>query len=280
MPVLGSKGAERLDADLHWANVWNYNPGQYMIDGEWIICNLWYSYGWDDDVSFGFTVPVVGRAGGFADSTIENFHSAFHLGNAQRDEFPRNRSLITVNNQGSPYTVAEGDSWGIGDVSAFVAGRITEGTSVLPAVTVQGEIFLPTGNEDELRGMGAPAIALSSVASKRLWGSPFVAFLGMGFEYCNSDNISIIEIRDEQFSGLAGMEYQYSKSLSLIAQYLLSTAVAKHYFAFSKPSHEVGAGFKWRVGPDSALELAVVENVGVFKNSADIGIHLAFGWNL
>ena len=280
LPMMGTKGSQWIDFDVHRANVWNDVPDQYLIDGEWIRSTFRYSYAVRDDVSVGVALPIIGRTGGFADSAIENFHKALRLGNANRDQYPRNRSLITVNNHGVTETVVEGESWGIGDVSAFAVARLTEGTCVWPAVTVQGEVFFPTGNEDELRWMGSPAIALSSVASKRLWGSPFIAFMGVGFQYCNADDISVIRIRDEQFSGLTGVEYQYSPSLGLVVQYLLSTAVAKYYYAFAKPSHEVSAGFKWRMGANDALELAMVENVAVFQNSADIGVHLAFSRRL
>ncbi len=280
LPVLGTKGAERINIDFHWANIWNYKPDQYMIDGEWIRSNIRYSYAMKDSLSVGLTLPIIGRSGGFADSTIENFHSAFHLGNANRNEFPRNQSLITVTDCSTTHSVSEGESWGIGDVSAFMVSRISKGSCVCPAITVQGEVSLPTGDQDEMRGMGAPAVSLSTVASKRLWGSSFISFIGVGFQYCEADDISIIKIRSEQFSGLAGFEYQYTKSFCLLLQYLVSSPVAKDYYAFSEPSHEVSVGFKWRTGCDDTLELAVVENVIVFQNSADIGVHLAYGWRL
>lgn len=280
LPVLGAKGEERLDFDFHWGNVWNYTPDEFMIDGEWIRSSLRYSYGLKDTLSVGVAVPVMGRMGGFADPAIETFHKAFGLGDGGQQSFPVNQSWIAFNTPGATNVVAEGDSWGLGDLSVFGTVRLTPGTYVWPAVTVQGEVFFPTGDQDELRGMGAPAVALSSVASKRLWGSPCISFLGVGFQYCDSDDLSIIEFRDVQYSGLAGLEYQYSKAFCLMLQYLVSSPVAKDYFAFSESSHEVSAGIKWRAGNGSSLELAVVENVAVFKNSADIGLHLAFGRSL
>jgi hypothetical protein len=280
LPMLDAKGTERIDFDLHWANVWNYKSDQYLIDGEWIRSNIRYSYALKDSLSVGLTLPIIGRTGGFADSTIENFHSAFRLGNANRDTTPRNQSLITVTDGGDTYTVVEGESWGIGDVSAFAVTRITDGSSVCPAVTIQGEVSFPTGDQRELRGMGAPALSVSTVASKRLGKSSFIQFLGAGFQYCDSDDITVIRFRNEQFSGLAGLEYQYSGTFCLLIQYLVSSPVAENYYAFSKPCHEVSAGFKWRVGRNTVMELAVVENVVVFQNSEDIGIHLAFGRSL
>jgi hypothetical protein len=139
---------------------------------------------------------------------------------------------------------------------------------------------LPSGDEYELRGLGAPSIALSAVASKRLGGSPVILFGGVGFQYCTADDIAGIEIQNEEWSGLAGLEYQYTPSLSLIAQYLVSSPVAKDYYAFSDPTHEVSVGFKWRITRYTTMEFAVVENILIFDNSADIGVHFCFGKNL
>ena len=280
LPTLGPKGSEQIDFDFHWANIWNYTPDQYMIDGEWIRSTLRYSYAVKDYLSLGVALPFIGRTGGIADSSIEDFHKAFHLGKADRNQFPQNRSLVTVTDHGTVDTVVEGESWGIGDVSAFAVSRLTEGTRVWPAVTVQGEVFLPTGNEDELRGMGVPSVAASSVMSKRLWASPFISYLGFGIHYCDAENIAKIHVRDEQMSALAGLEYQHSKSLGFMFQYLLSSPLAMNYLALAKPTHEVSGGFKWRVGRYSSLEVSVVENIIVFQNSADIGINLAYGRRL
>ncbi len=280
LPAGGPEGSRRIDFDVHWANIWNYEADEYMIDGEWIRSNIRFSYALEDTLSFGLAVPIIGRTGGFADPLIEQFHNTFHFGNANRDEFPQNRSLISGYTNGGSHIVTEGDSWGIGDVSLFMVSRISNGNGILPAVLVQGQISLPSGDENELRGLGAPSIALSAVASKRLGGSPFILFGGLGFQYCPADDIADLELHHEEWAGLAGLEYQCTSALSLVAQYLGSSAVAKDYFAFSDPTHEVSVGFKWRIMRDTTMEFAMVENILIFDNSADIGVHLCFGRNL
>ena len=280
LPAGGPEGSRRIDFDVHWANIWNYEPDEYLIDGEWFRSNIRFSYALKDTLSLGIAVPIIGQTGGFADPLIENFHDTFHFGNANRDEFPQNRSLINVYTNGGSHAIAKGDSWGIGDVSLFMVSRISDGNGILPALLVQGQISLPSGDEDELRGLGAPSIALSAVASKRLGGSPFILFGGLGFQYCTADYIAGLELHNEAWAGLAGLEYQYTPSLSLIAQYLGSSPVAKNYYAFSDPTHEVSVGFKWRITRYITVEFAVVENILIFDNSADIGIHLCLGRNL
>jgi len=118
------------------------------------------------------------------------------------------------------------------------------------------------------------------VTSKRLGRSPFILFGGLGFQYCTADDLNGLELHKEEWAGLAGFEYQYTPKLSLIAQYLGSSPVAKDFFAFSDPTHEVSVGFKWRITRDTTVEFAVVENILIFNNSADIGVHLCFGIDL
>jgi hypothetical protein len=56
--------------------------------------------------------------------------------------------------------------------------------------------------------------------------------------------------------------------------------VAKEYFGFAGPSHEISVGFKWRVTPNTILEFAVVENILIYNNSRNIGANLCLGFNL
>jgi hypothetical protein len=277
LPVSGPAGSRWVDLDVHWANVWDYAQDKYLIDGEWIRSNVRLTYARTDTLSAGVALPIVGRIGGFADPLIESFHNTFHLGNSHRDEFPQNHALVNVRTDGAIHTVAEGNAWGIGDVSGFVASRISNGTRVLPAITLQAQLSLPTGNKDELQGIGAAALAMGAVASKRLGDSPFIVFGGLGSQYCPSDNIAGLELHRMEWSGLGGVSYQYTPSLALIVQYLGSSPVARDAYAFSDPCHEVSGGFKWRTTDYATLEFALVENVATFKNSADIGAHLCFG---
>ena len=280
LPIPGPAGSTWVDLDLHWANIWDYQRDHYLVDGEWIRSDVRLTYAAQDTTSVGIDIPIIGRTGGFADPLIEDFHKAFHLGNAHRDEFPQNRSSVIIYEEGVKHTIAEGDSWGIGDVAGFVAKRISDGTQILPAITLQGQISLPTGSKDQLRGMGAPAVAVGAIASKRLWSSPFILFGGPGYQYCTADELAGLELHKDEWSGLGGIAYQYSPSLSLIAQYLVSSPVAKDADEFSKPCHEVSVGFKVRMASHASLEFAVVENVAIFDNSADISAHLCFGTSL
>jgi hypothetical protein len=228
-----------------------------------------------DSMSAGLLIPVVGRNGGFADSMIEEFHKIFRLSNAEREQFPRNKCRMQGTLNGETLTITEGSSWGIGDLAPFIVLH-WEGTRARPSITLQGQVSFPTGDEDEVQGLGDPSAGISLLSYKRLWTGPVIIFGGCGFSCCRADEIAGLQIRKEVYSGLLGFEYEYSSSVSLIVQYLGSSAIAKDYAAFSDPCHEVSTGVKWWLNDSFTLEFAVTENVAIFENSTDIGAHLSF----
>ena len=274
------RGSSRLDFDLHWANVWAYEPGEYRIDGEWWRGCARFTYTPGDRLAAGLALPIIGRTGGFADGAIEGFHQVFGFGTAHRDEFPRNHTETSVRLNGENKVLNAGDSWGLGDVTFFLASRLSDGDALLPALSLQGELSLPTGDSEAWRGLGTIAAGLSLMASKRLGRSPFLFFGGLSLQYTPTDDITGIEMHREVWAALAGLECRLTPSFSLLAQYLGSSPIAKDFFAFSEPCHEVSAGFKWRLRPTTTVEFGVVENILIFDNSADIGAHLGLGWDL
>ena len=95
-----------------------------------------------------------------------------HTGDAGRDRFPRNNTVVELRDHGEVRTLEKGDAWGIGDVAGFAVWQVSPGGPILPALTMQMMVSLPTGDETELQGLGKPSVSLGGVASKRLWNSP------------------------------------------------------------------------------------------------------------
>lgn len=259
---------------LNWANVWNYEPDQYMIDWEWIRSDIRIQYRLTDHITVGIGIPIMERSEGFADSTIGDFHKMAGLSTLQR-QFPLNQSTSWFISNGETQTFAHGESWGIGDLAIYaVVDR--PGTRSMPSLTMQFQGSLPTGDENEMEGAGAPSFSASGGATKRLGTSPVLAFGGIGLFFCPKDNLASIEMNHLVYSGLFGFEYQYTPSVSFVIQNLSSSAVAKDFYEYDEPCHELSLGAKWKVGEAAILEIAVVENLFVLQNSADIGVHVAF----
>lgn len=252
-----------VSLDVNWANVWCYEPGLYLLDGEWIRLGTRIQYGLTDSFSMGVVLPVIGRTGGFADSTIEDFHETFHLGNASREQFPQNQSESWAKaDDGTIRSIASGDSWGLGDILFFAVMKRPD-LWAAPTVVIQGS--LPTGDENELEGLGAPSLGLSTVATKRIGRSSANVFAGIGVVYCPEEELADIEINSLVYSGLFGLEYRVSPDLSLVVQTLRSSPVAKDFGAFSDPVYELSTGFKWQVRDAMIVEFAIVENLFNFS---------------
>lgn len=274
LPNCSREDSLDLSVDVQWANVFCYKPDQFLIDGEWVRSSARLQYGVSDPVSVGILVPVMGRTGGFADSSIEKFHETFNMGTADRDQFPRNECVGWIASNGSTQNVVRGDSWGIGDIALYAVVK-RPGSETLPSVTLQFQASLPTGNEDQLEGLGASSLSVSAVTSKRLGASPLIVFGGAGFFYCPNHELAGIELYRTEYSLLLGISCEYSRSLSFVIQELSSSPVAREYYEFSESSNELSVGVKWRVGDSAILEFAVMENLFTADNSADIGAHIA-----
>jgi Protein of unknown function (DUF3187) len=264
--------------DVHWANVWCYEPDLYLLDGEWIRLETRLQYGLTDSLSMGLVLPVLGRSGGVADSMIEDFHRTFHLGNANREQFPQDQSHVWAKGEeGISRSIVDGDSWGIGDILIFAVLKRPDWWAA-PTLMIQSSF--PTGDEKELEGLGAPSLSLSTILTRQMGRSPIHLFAGIGVFFCPEDELFEIEFNRFVFSGMVGFEYRVRPSLSLVVQALSSSPVAKDFGEFSEPSHELGAGVKWQVRNSMVMEFAIVENLIHFKNSADIAAHFSVGRRL
>lgn len=268
------QGSWEVGFDAQWANIWDYDADRYLIDGEWYRVNTRVAYSVRADLSVGLDVPFCARSSGFADSGIEDFHDVFGMSNSDRRSFPSNRTLIQMTDDEGTRTVVLGDSWGIGDAIGFVIWQASQGDALWPAVAIHGQVTVPTGDDQELEGLGEPSAALGVVLSKRLWSSDFLVHSGLGYFYSPADELGGIRLQHEEYSGLVGFEYQCSERLSLVAQELTSSAAVEDCAGLSRSCYELSVGLRWRVGTRTTFEASVGENVGVFDNSADVALHV------
>ena len=277
IPQRVPEGDWQTEVGVHWANVWDYAKDKYLIDGEWVRADVKALYAISDRLFVGGVLPVIGRTGGWADSSIESFHSAMDMGDDGRRSFPRDRSVVEFREQGTMRTLASGDDWGIGDVAGFAVWKITQGGSLCPALALQVLVSLPTGDADELEGLGASSVSVGGTASKRLGNGPALVFGGLDFSYARADEFKGLALHKDEYSGLVGLAYEYSSTLALFAQNLITSPLAEDLGEFAKSTFELSLGFKWRVTGASVVEFAVEENIVEFRNSPDIAAHLA--WN-
>lgn len=275
-PSYAPQGSWVSFTSVTWANIWDVNQGHYRIDGEWLFLSSKLSYVPYDNIEVGLCIPVVGRMGGFGDGLIEGFHNSFNLRNAGRDRYPRDEMVIEVNPDDGKKVVYEGSEWGLGDINLFGSWIVTRGGRIMPCTAIELGITLPTGDEDKLLGSGDPGFGMAVLMTKRIGSSRWIANLGASGSYCNRDKTLGIEVNREQFTLLSGLEYEWSSRLSLIMQELMSSPFAKDFYDLSKPTNELNAGFKLRIGELGTMEFSVQEDLFNFNNSADFGLHIGY----
>ncbi len=264
-----------LRSSFTLGNVWLYRKDAYMIDGEWLVADFLLSYGLTDDSRISVGLPVMRRGGGFGDVAIEAFHNALGIGNAHREDHPRNRMRMDVLGPNGEREVIEGDAMGVGDMPVFLSLCLHDPGAAGPAVYVQVGLTLPVGREEELFGLGHPLWGGSLIGFQRLGSSPWYLYGGGSFSYTPLRRWADIELRREEVAGMFGVQYAVSSRMAWMVQYLATSPVARDYYTFADWTHELAVGFKRWITDEVAFEFAFVENIFRFTNSADVSVHAA-----
>ena len=247
-----------------------------MIDGEWLQLAERVSYTPADDIEIGGYVPFLARTGGETDASIEHFHNAMGIGNQRREGYPRNQCIVDFDNREGQHTHWEGDQFGLSDVSLFTAWTITHGGRYFPGISAGIIANLPTGDEDQFLASGSPVYGMTLLMAKRISTLPWLLFLGGSASYTDNDEMAGLDTRKTQYTGLGGIEYEWSDRLSFIAQNLTTSPIAKDCYELSKPTNELNVGIRFRDGCHGMWEFCFQENLFYFNNSSDVGLHLGY----
>jgi phenylpropionate dioxygenase-like ring-hydroxylating dioxygenase large terminal subunit len=116
----------------------------------------------------------------------------------------------------------------------------------------------------------------ASVAVARRFGDRWYSYLTLGYAYFGDDTFHGLELRSDQVTVLAAVEWRFASRMSLILQYLGSQGAAEDLGPFSETANEVTLGWKAELRPAGVLELGLIENVATFDNSPDFGVHVGF----
>ncbi len=271
-------GGTAFRTALTLGNVWLRREGAYLMDGEWLVADLVLTHAVAENFRLSAGLPIIGRFGGFGDGAIEWFHRTARIGNANREDFPRNRFHVRLVGPNGEVFEDDEDSWGIGDVPLYATVIMRPANATGPVLFANIGLTLPTGDEQRLEGLGQPLWGGSLLMFQRIGQSRWVAYGGGSVSYTRTRELAGIELREAEFGALGGLRFELSDRTALLAQYLLTSPVARDYYTFSDYTHEVQIGVKHRIGEHAIIEAAVVENVFRFTNSADVGVHAALTW--
>lgn len=270
-----TKGSYSTGIYIDWGNVWNYNKDIYIIDYEQISIAARFLYAPTDRLTAGLWLPASGRQGGMGDGFIELLHEQFNISNAQREEFSQNNAHIDIQNEDGHHFIRRDGSWGINDIPVFLSYMLTLGNTRWPALIIHTCATIPLGDTEELEGLGKPFYSTGILASKRCGNTKSIVLCGIRLSHTPADSIANIVINNNGIDGIVGLEYEWKPAFSLLAQYTISSPVAKDYKEMARAIHELTVGIKRHINETTIMELSVTENLFKFNNSADAGLHIS-----
>jgi len=127
-------------------------------------------------IELGLEVPVLSYDSGVLDGFLDSYHRTFGFPDYGRSSRPKNEFLFEVRRDGKVVLQGEGGGIGIGDIRFTAKKLLLAGD---PAVSIEGELELPTGSASKGYGSGGIDSGVSLLADKRL-GERFNSYFNFG----------------------------------------------------------------------------------------------------
>ncbi|MFZ3137904.1 MAG: DUF3187 family protein [Thermodesulfovibrionales bacterium] len=187
------------------------------LDMEITELNLRFRKSIKDFIELGVEVPIFSFNSGFMDGFLNSYHDAFGFPDYGRSNRPDNEFLYEVRRNEKLVVKGKNGHIGIGDI------RLTFKKPLLnsdPAISIKGDIDLPTGDAKAGYGNGSIDAGISVLMDKKL-SEYFKSYLNIGAVFPgNLRGHEEINLR-EFFYGGAAIEASFWKNISLIGQVLV-----------------------------------------------------------
>lgn len=277
MMAPGCPDAEWASAavDFTWGNVWAYGFSDYRVDGEWLQSTFRFEQR-AGRAAFRMEFPLIARFGGVMDSSIEGFHERTDRGNQFREQAVRNDVLVFLGNGEDTFRLDD-SSLDMGDITLAAAWTLLTTDGFVPGLSAEILATLPSGNQNELAGMGEPVFGGGFMATEGFGDAPIGLYLGLLYLTTPAKTLAGQPIKQHYLSGVAGAECSFGSHWSCVLQYLGQTPVMQDLRELSDPMHELSLGIRRRWKGGSSFDIAIIENSGRFGNSTDLGFHA--GWS-
>jgi hypothetical protein len=254
-----------------WSKMWGMSD-RYLLDFEVFRQTQSIVHGVTDDLQAELGVGESSRFGGKLDGFVRGFHDMFGINQSGRDQFARGEYHFQLKPTRGAAIDIEEDRGEPSLKFLFVSlhQTLTRGTDVLPAVSVSVTIQSRLDSSPDLSG-NAIETGLSVTFAKRF--GDFYAYLSVGATWLGDQQFHGEDLRSTGFSLLAAVEWNLVADVSLVVQHLYSRGALTGYGALSEPSYEISLGVKYEAARGMVVELAAIENIIVFDNSPDFGVH-------
>ncbi len=174
----------------------------------------------EDFIELGIEAPVLSFNSGFMDDFLNVYHSAFAFPDYGRHNRPGNKFLYEVRRNGTFVVKGEDGRIGIGDIKFTLKKPMLTDD---PAMSIKGDIELPTGDPKTGFGSGSTDIAISLLIDKKL-NETFMSHLNLGIVFPGDlKGHEKINLKDFIYGG-AAIEAALWKNISLLGQIFIQGA--------------------------------------------------------
>lgn len=265
------KGRFRMSTTL--ANVWINESSRYVLDFETLDTTLGFQYGWLPNMTIGVRYEERSVFGGILDGWIESFHRLTHIEQAGRDEVPHGRMSFALYPEGkAPISVVDEKGVYSRRLSTDWRWRVLKGKSWWPNVSVGMSIDMELYTSPFVQKDFPIDVGWFIGATERL--GPIWIYLQAGFNWYGAEYAGGMEQPSSAWAGSLAIEWPVTEASAVIVQYRIDEGAVKQLGSFSNPTHEVLIGGRWRLGKRFLVEAALLENVFIYDNSPDFGVHL------
>jgi thiol-disulfide isomerase/thioredoxin len=278
-PSTLARGQYEFRGTLTWANTWAAGAvedpdGTFTLDFETLQTTLALAYGITDTLEIEGEIQNRDRFGGVMDGFIEGFHDLFGINQAGRTRVPRDRFRFDLAIPGQPPVSLTNSDRGTFSrtLQLTLQHNVTCGVGAFPAFSYAFTTQWEGLDNSDLSGGSDVDFGFSAALSRGFKGKVFI-YATLGYAWFGNDLFRGVEIRDSQASGLLAVEWRLKPRHSILVQYLVSQGQVNNLPPFDQSSHELTLGWKWEVRPRGVFEFGLIENIVLFDNSPDFGVH-------
>jgi hypothetical protein len=264
--------SRQFDMDLINEFFLGENAAEQMeVDGETVRLAWHFLYGMAPGWNVGVTLPYYIVGGGFLDSSIEGWHRAFGLPNANREARPHNQINYNYTRDGTTLLDMHNSGQGIGDV------RVESGHALREGLALRAQLKLPTGRTNLLLGNKAWGGALwLDYALPFDIASRFEGYASAGLDYTGKGDVLPELQRNFVPFGGVGLSCRLFSQLSAEMQWAVHGPLYKD--SEMPPLKRFGAplsfGVNYKFSPQTELDVLVQEDTSVY-GSPDFVLHFA-----
>lgn len=240
-----------------------------VLDGETTQLGLTYRKGWSNNLEFTAEVPILIASGGFMDSFIQNWHSAFGLPNGGRESAPDNRRLYRYTRDGVTLLNETNDKTGLGDA------QLGAGWQLNNRLALRGMIKLPTGDSTRLTGGNLGTAVWGDWALPFAENSAFDGFASGGLSLNRRSDVLPSQQQTVVAFGGTGLGYHLTNNLQVLGQLYLHSPLYKDsdLDGLRKAGLQLTLGGRYRVSQKYSFDLYFQEDP-ITSTSPDFSIHI------